>query len=62
MTFSEFINKCSYSDYITYCGKHEILPIFDMKLDKPRKICWLIEKTEQKTLNESKKKNGAHIS
>jgi hypothetical protein len=61
MTFSEFINKCSYSDYINYCNKHSLQPIFDMRLEVPKKLCWLVEPKEQTTINQNKRKHNEHI-
>ena len=60
MTFSEFIDKCSYADYISYCNKQGIPAVFDIKLEPPKKLCWLVESAKQKTLNQNKRKNNAY--
>lgn len=60
MTFSEFINKCSYNDYVKYCNNQGIPTVFDIKLEPPAKLCWLVESAKQKTLNQSKRKNNAY--
>jgi len=46
MTFSEYISRNSERAYLTYCRQNYLTPIFDVKVEKPAKVCWLVKPEE----------------
>lgn len=46
MTFSEYIGRNSERAYLMYCKQNYLTPIFDIKIERPDKVCWLVQPKE----------------
>lgn len=42
MSFSDYISKYAYKDYLAYCKQNKIIPAVDISL-RPPKLCALVK-------------------
>ena len=52
MTFSEYIKINSLRAYNIYCQQNYLTPIYDVKIDTPDKLCWLVKPQQEPKQNE----------